>query len=138
MISYVRGKLVEKTPTYVIVETNGVGFELRIPLSSFKTLGEIRRLLKPGGTVMILEFSMPSNRILKSLYLLYLRWFVPLLGRTISGDDHAYKYLNTSIEHFDNMNNFRYLMLKAGFVDVHTSVLTLSLVCLYLGYKPTC
>lgn len=41
MISYVRGKLVKKTPTYVVVETNGVGFKLRIPLSSFKTLGEI-------------------------------------------------------------------------------------------------
>lgn len=41
MISYVRGKLVIKTPTYIVVETNGVGFKLRIPLSSFKTLGEI-------------------------------------------------------------------------------------------------
>jgi Holliday junction DNA helicase RuvA len=41
MISYVRGKLVKKTPTYVVVETNGVGFKLRIPLSSFKTLGEL-------------------------------------------------------------------------------------------------
>lgn len=115
-----------------------MSFGIRNTPNPSKTLGEIRRLLKPGGKVMILEFSMPSNRIFKSLYLLYLRRFVPLLGRIISGDDHAYKYLNTSIEHFVNVNSFRYLMLKAGFSDIHVTELTLSLVCLYLGYKPAC
>jgi demethylmenaquinone methyltransferase/2-methoxy-6-polyprenyl-1,4-benzoquinol methylase len=115
-----------------------MSFGIRNTPNPFKTLGEIGRLLKPGGTVTILEFSMPSNRIFKSLYLLYLRRSVPLIGRIISGDNHAYKYLNTSIEHFDNVNSFRYLMQKAGFADIHTTRLTLSLVCLYMGHKPAC
>ncbi len=115
-----------------------MSFGIRNTPDPFKTLGEIRRLLKPGGTVLILEFSMPSNRILRNCYLLYLRRFVPLLGRIISGDDHAYKYLNTSIENFVNVKNFRYLMLKADFSNVRATPLTLGVIGLYLGYKPAC
>jgi len=115
-----------------------MSFGIRNTSDPLKTLGEIHRLLKPGGMALILEFSIPKNRIFRSCYLLYLRRFVPLIGRIISGDDHAYRYLNTSIENFDNVKNFRYFMLKTGFSKVHVTPLTLAVVCLYLGYKPTC
>jgi len=89
-----------------------MGFGIRNTPDALKTLTEIRRLLKPGGTALILEFSMPANRILRSFYLFYLRFFVPLLGRLLSGDNHAYRYLNKSIENFHRSDDFCRIMQR--------------------------
>jgi demethylmenaquinone methyltransferase/2-methoxy-6-polyprenyl-1,4-benzoquinol methylase len=113
-----------------------MGFGIRNTPDAFKTLTEIHRLLKEGGTALILEFSMPANRILKGFYLFYLRFFVPLLGRLLSGDNHAYRYLDTSIENFHRPDDFRRLMQKAGFSDISAKPLTFGVACLYQGTKP--
>jgi len=113
-----------------------MGFGIRNTPDAFKTLTEIRRLLKPGGTALILEFSMPASRILRSFYLSYLRFFVPLLGRLLSGNNHAYRYLDKSIENFHRADDFRRLMQKAGFSDVSATPLTFSVACLYQGTRP--
>jgi demethylmenaquinone methyltransferase/2-methoxy-6-polyprenyl-1,4-benzoquinol methylase len=113
-----------------------MGFGIRNTPDAFKTLIEIRRLLKPGGKTLILEFSMPANRILRGFYLFYLRFFVPLLGRLLSGDNHAYRYLDTSIENFHRPDDFCRLMQKAGFSDVSATPLTFGVACLYQGTKP--
>ncbi|MDT8303233.1 MAG: bifunctional demethylmenaquinone methyltransferase/2-methoxy-6-polyprenyl-1,4-benzoquinol methylase UbiE, partial [Sedimentisphaerales bacterium] len=112
-----------------------MGFGIRNTPDAFKTLSEIYRLLRQGGTVLILEFSLPSNRIIRKCYLLYLRNFVPLLGRVLSGDKNAYRYLNTSVEKFYSMNDFTSLMRKAGFNDVSAAPLTFGIVCLYKASK---
>jgi len=57
-------------------------------------LQEIHRVLKPDGRVLILEFSLPQQKLLKNLHLLYLRTFIPFIGGIISGDQTAYRYLN--------------------------------------------
>jgi demethylmenaquinone methyltransferase/2-methoxy-6-polyprenyl-1,4-benzoquinol methylase len=114
-----------------------MSFGIRNTPDLLRSLSEIYRLLKPGGMTLILEFSMPGNLIFRSCYLLYLRRFVPLLGRIISGDDYAYKYLNISIENFVSVENFQNSMLIAGFTNVQTTPLTLGVVCLYSGYKQT-
>ena len=113
-----------------------MSFGIRNTTDSLTMLREMHRLLKPGGTVLILEFSIPSNRVIRNCYLSYLRRFVPILGRIISGDNHAYKYLNTSIENFDNVENFLSFMLKTGFSNVHASPLTFGVAYLYQGHKP--
>ncbi|MGB2864665.1 MAG: bifunctional demethylmenaquinone methyltransferase/2-methoxy-6-polyprenyl-1,4-benzoquinol methylase UbiE [Sedimentisphaerales bacterium] len=113
-----------------------MGFGIRNTPDAFKTLTEIHRLLKQGGTAMILEFSMPANRILRGCYLLYLRFFVPLLGRLLSGDNHAYRYLDKSIESFHRSDNFCNLMQKAGFSNVCAAPLTFGVACLYQGTRP--
>ena len=110
-----------------------MGFGIRNTPDAFKTLTEIHRLLKPGGTALILEFSMPANRILRSCYLFYLRFFVPLLGRLLSGDNHAYRYLDTSIEKFYRPDAFCRIMQKAGFSNVSATPLTFGVACLYQG-----
>jgi demethylmenaquinone methyltransferase/2-methoxy-6-polyprenyl-1,4-benzoquinol methylase len=115
-----------------------MSFGIRNTPDPLGTLGEIHRLLKPGGTVLILEFTIPTNRILRCFYLLYLRRFVPFLGRIISDDDHAYKYLNTSIENFISVKKFLSFMLKAGFSNIHATPLTFGVACLYKGCKPLC
>ena len=112
-----------------------MGFGIRNTPDAFKTLTEIHRLLKPDGTMLILEFSMPANRILRGFYLFYLRFFVPLLGRLLSGDNHAYRYLNTSIENFHNADDFCRIMQKAGFSDVSAKPLTFGVASLYKGTR---
>ena len=113
-----------------------MGFGIRNTPDAFKTLTEIHRLLKQGCTALILEFSMPANRILRGFYLFYLRFFVPLLGRLLSGDNHAYRYLDTSIESFHRADDFRRIMQKAGFSDVSATPLTFGVACLYQGTRP--
>ena len=115
-----------------------MSFGIRNTPDVLKTLKEIHRLLQPGGKVLILEFSMPTNQIFKMSYLLYLRSFVPFLGRLLSGDTHAYKYLTKSIESFVSSKDFLSFMLKAGFSDVQATPLSFGVVCLYQGFKPAC
>jgi demethylmenaquinone methyltransferase/2-methoxy-6-polyprenyl-1,4-benzoquinol methylase len=112
-----------------------MGFGIRNTPDAFKTLCEIHRLLKKDGTALILEFSLPSNRIIRKCYLLYLRNFVPIIGRLISGDKNAYRYLNTSIESFYSIDDFSELMRKAGFEDVNTTPLTFGVACIYEASK---
>ncbi|MHC4727041.1 MAG: bifunctional demethylmenaquinone methyltransferase/2-methoxy-6-polyprenyl-1,4-benzoquinol methylase UbiE [Planctomycetota bacterium] len=112
-----------------------MGFGIRNTPDVLKTLREIYRLLKQGGTVLILEFAPPSNRIFRIFYLLYLRNFVPMFGRLLSGKKHAYRYLNTSIENFYSADDFTSLMQKAGFSDVNTIPLTFGIVCIYKASK---
>jgi len=112
-----------------------MGFGIRNTPDALKTLTEIHRLLKKGGTALILEFSMPANRIIRSGYLFYLRFVVPLFGRLLSRDKSAYSYLNTSIENFHRPEAFCNLMQKAGFSNVCAVPLTFGVACLYQGTK---
>ncbi len=113
-----------------------MGFGIRNTPDAFKTLTEIHRLLKQGGTALILEFSMPANRILRGCYLFYLRFFVLLLGRLLSGDNQAYRYLDQSIENFHCADDFCRLMQKAGFSNISTKPLTFGVACLYQATRP--
>jgi demethylmenaquinone methyltransferase/2-methoxy-6-polyprenyl-1,4-benzoquinol methylase len=101
------------------------------------TLGEIHRILKPGGQAVILEFSLPSSRMIRWVYLRYLRHVVPRLGALISGDRHAYRYLNASIEAFHQPKAFSAALREAGFGQVTARPLTMGVASLYSGYKPS-
>ncbi|MCP4257888.1 MAG: bifunctional demethylmenaquinone methyltransferase/2-methoxy-6-polyprenyl-1,4-benzoquinol methylase UbiE [Planctomycetes bacterium] len=114
-----------------------MGFGIRNTSDVLKTLCEIHRLLKQGGTTLILEFSPPSNRIIRKFYLLYLRHFVPMLGRLLSGKKQAYRYLNTSIEYFYSAEDFSSFMRKAGFSDISATPLTFGVVHIYKATKST-
>jgi demethylmenaquinone methyltransferase/2-methoxy-6-polyprenyl-1,4-benzoquinol methylase len=115
------------------IVTMGLGIRNTPDVS--KTISEIYRLLKYGGMALILEFSIPTNRILRKCHLFYLRRFLPLLGRLISGDKKAYHYLSTSIENFYDMNEFCRLMRKSGFSNVSATPLTFGVACIYKGVK---
>ena len=112
-----------------------MSFGIRNTPDISKTLKEIYRLLQPGGKVLILEFSIPTNPILKTCYLLYLRRFLPFIGRLLSGDKYAYTYLKTSIMTFIR-TDFTSVMHDAGFRNIHSDPLTLGIACLYRGLKP--
>lgn len=112
-----------------------MAFGIRNTVDAGGTLGEIHRLLKPGGAALILEFSLPENRAVRWCYLKYLRSVVPWIGAAVSGDRRAYRYLDESIESFYRPQAFSSLMRRMGFREVSVIPLTLGVASIYQGTK---
>ena len=110
-----------------------ISFGIRNVLDVSQGLREMRRILKPGGRALILEFSLPANRPFRACYLFYFRNILPRLGALISGDSHAYTYLNKTVETFPYGEDFCKLMRDAGFEDVTATPLTFGIASLYQG-----
>lgn len=112
-----------------------MAFGIRNTTDAAETLDEIHRLLKSGGTAVILEFSLPGNRVVRACYLAYLRSVVPLVGGLVSGDKQAYQYLDRSIEMFHGPDVFSAMMGRAGFSQVEVTPLTCGIASIYEGGK---
>jgi len=110
-----------------------ISFGIRNVLDVSAGLREMRRVLRPGGRALILEFSLPGNRLLRALYLFYFRNILPLLGGLISGDASAYRYLNETVESFPYGEAFCVLMRDAGFSGVRAIPLSFGIATLYVG-----
>jgi demethylmenaquinone methyltransferase / 2-methoxy-6-polyprenyl-1,4-benzoquinol methylase len=98
-------------------------------------LRELRRILKPGGTLAILEFSTPPNALLASLYGFYSRTILPAIGGMISGSKDAYAYLPESVRKFPDADGLADQMRDAGFVNVRFERMTAGIVALHLGER---
>ncbi len=112
-----------------------MAFGIRNTADASATLREIHRVLKCGGTALILEFSLPACPVMRWFYLRYLRLAVPFIGALISRDRHAYRYLNESIEGFHSAEDFVALMRHAGFDEVSVVPLTFGVASIYRGAK---
>ena len=99
-------------------------------------LGEIRRVLRPGGAVVVLEFSKPRAFPVKQLYDAYSRYVLPRIGQAVSGSEGAYRYLPASVAAFPDGPDFLQRLRAAGFADVRWSPLTFGIASLYKGYAP--
>ena len=95
---------------------------------------EMLRVLKPGGKLLILEFSMPSNPLFSLLYKIYMAIFLPFIGFTLSGTD-AYYYLKNSVFSFPQPQEIKNLLENAGAVNVSYFRKTFGSVTFYLGEK---
>lgn len=113
-----------------------VAFGIRNLTDLPKGFNEMFRVLKPGGTAAILEFSRPAGPLFARLYRFYLHRILPNLAGMISGDPEAYKYLAESIEGFYSQEEICDMMKAAGFVDISYNPLTLGIVTLYTGHRP--
>jgi demethylmenaquinone methyltransferase/2-methoxy-6-polyprenyl-1,4-benzoquinol methylase len=98
-------------------------------------LREIYRVLKKGGTLLILEFSRPSNTLIWALASFYLRNVVPFTGRLFSGDKKAYTYFSNTIEQFYPQNKFISLLKKTGYKSISVKKMTAGMVSLYIAEK---
>ncbi len=98
-------------------------------------LKDIHRTLSDEGLALILEFSLPENKFFKSLHLFYLRYILPVIGKIVSGDVEAYRYLNKTIETFPYGDDFILLMKDSGFHDCERFPLTMGIVTIYRGKK---
>ena len=100
-----------------------------------KGLEEMHRTLKPEGKVVILELSVPTNKIIRNLYKLYFTRLLPLVGGHVSGKRSAYTYLPASVLNFPGPREFQEMMRKAGFKSVRHKALTFGICRLYTGIK---
>ena len=98
-------------------------------------LRELLRVLKPGGTLAILEFSQPPNPVLSRVYDFYSKSILPVLGGWISGSRDAYTYLPESVRKFPGAEELAEQMREAGFVDVEFERLTAGIVALHRGQR---
>lgn len=112
-----------------------IAFGIRNMPDTESCLRGLHRLLRKQGKIVVLEFSLPKSRIMRSLHLFYLRRVVPIVGRVLSGDDYAYSYLNKTIETFPHGAEFGELMRRAGFDNIKCRPLTFGIVSLYTGIK---
>lgn len=122
----------ESTSVDVLTMSFGIRNVLDVPLA----FREMLRVLRPGGRALILEFSLPANRVIRRLHLFYLRHLLPRIGGFLAGDVAAYRYLNQTIETFPFGDTFCAWMEKEGFENVQAYPLTFGIATLYTADRP--
>ncbi|WP_375579136.1 bifunctional demethylmenaquinone methyltransferase/2-methoxy-6-polyprenyl-1,4-benzoquinol methylase UbiE [Marivirga tractuosa] len=100
-----------------------------------KGLAEMFRVLRPGGKVVVLEFSKPKSFPFKQLFNFYFKNILPTLGKTISKDNAAYNYLPESVRSFPDGKDFTAILDKLGFKNTVCKPLTLGISSIYTGIK---
>jgi demethylmenaquinone methyltransferase/2-methoxy-6-polyprenyl-1,4-benzoquinol methylase len=111
-----------------------VAFGIRNVGDPLAALREVHRALRPGGRIVVLEFSMPAG-FLGRVYRMYFSRILPRVGGLVSGDPSAYSYLPASVAGFPTPAEFGDLMKDAGFVGVRWELLTGGIACLHRGEK---
>ncbi len=96
---------------------------------------EMHRVLRPGGSLCVIELSTPRNPLIFSLYKFYTTRLIPLLGRSISKDARAYSYLPESIAAVPQGNDMLEIMRRAGFSDCTFHAMTFGVCTIYMGKK---
>ncbi|MFT7345791.1 MAG: demethylmenaquinone methyltransferase/2-methoxy-6-polyprenyl-1,4-benzoquinol methylase, partial [Cryomorphaceae bacterium] len=96
---------------------------------------EIRRVLRPGGKAIVLEFSKPKHFPLKQIYFGYFKYIMPLFGKAISKDKAAYSYLPKSVLAFPEGKEFEAVLAEAGFTKSNQKTVTGGIASIYTAWK---
>ncbi len=98
-------------------------------------LNEIKRVLHPGGKLIVLEFTKPKIPVIKQFYNFYLKVLTPWIGTMISKNKNAYKYLNDSVQKFPEGDDFVTILNKLGYKNASCKTLSLGICSIYCGEK---
>ncbi|MBV5339679.1 MAG: bifunctional demethylmenaquinone methyltransferase/2-methoxy-6-polyprenyl-1,4-benzoquinol methylase UbiE [Deltaproteobacteria bacterium] len=111
-----------------------IAFGIRNVVDRRLGLAEMWRVMRPGGRVIILEFSTPRSLLFRQLYYFYFRRLLPVVGGLFSRYN-AYKYLPDSVLEFPSQEEFSRMMSEAGFRNIHLHELTFGIATIYVGEK---
>lgn len=117
-------------------DTVTMSFGLRNVVDTCKALAELFRVTKPGGRMVICEFSTPPNPAFRGLYRFYNDRILPVIARAVSSNADAYDYLNESIQDWPDQARLAALIRHAGWTDVAWRNLTMGIVALHRATKP--
>lgn len=117
-------------------EAATIAFGLRNLAAVETGFSELLRVLKPGGRLVVLEFSKPTTPVLRSVFRIYFNRLLPLFGGFISGSKSAYQYLPESVLSFPDQKELASIMRRAGFEEVTFQNLSGGIAALHLGMRP--
>jgi len=100
-----------------------------------KGLSEMHRVTRNGGSVAVLELTIPANPVVKAFYRLYLHGILPIVGRIASKDRSAYEYLPASVEQFPQRERFTEIMARTGWRNCRYESLTFGIATMYTAEK---
>jgi demethylmenaquinone methyltransferase/2-methoxy-6-polyprenyl-1,4-benzoquinol methylase len=100
-----------------------------------KGLKEMWRVLKPGGKLVVLEFTKPKQIAFKGLYNLYIKTIAPVIGKMVAKNKEAYQYLNDSVQKFPEGTEFVEILNQVGYKNTYVQSLTLQICSIYCGSK---
>ena len=112
-----------------------IAFGLRNVTDKQQALSEMRRVIKPGGRVMVLEFSHPKGDPLKAIYDIYSFKILPFMGKVVAKDEESYRYLAESIRMHPDQETLKGMMEEAGLERCEYHNLTGGIVAVHRGYK---
>ena len=112
-----------------------IGFGLRNVTDKARALGQMRRVLKTGGQLLVLEFSKPTTPTLQSLYDAYSFRLLPLMGRLVAGDADSYRYLAESIRRHPDQETLLAMLRDAGLAECRYHNLMGGIVAVHRGYR---
>ncbi len=112
-----------------------VSFGVRNFANLEKGLGEMLRVLKPSGKLVVLEFSKPKQFLFKKIYSLYMKTAAARIGKWIAKNREAYQYLNESVNAFPEGENFLAILNKVGYKNFYSKKLSLGICSIYCGQK---
>jgi demethylmenaquinone methyltransferase/2-methoxy-6-polyprenyl-1,4-benzoquinol methylase len=112
-----------------------ISFGIRNVTRPQEALNEAYRVLKPGGRLMVLEFSQIPNAMMQKAYDLYSFNIIPRIGQLIANDRDSYQYLVESIRKFPDQDTFLGMVKKAGFEQASYRNLSMGIACLHSGWK---
>jgi demethylmenaquinone methyltransferase / 2-methoxy-6-polyprenyl-1,4-benzoquinol methylase len=151
MLGFGREKIKKLGLSHIIALQQGDSETINFPDASFdavtvsfgvrnfenleKGLSEIKRVLKPGGKLVVLEFSKPKAAGVKQLYQLYMNHVAPGFGKLFSKNKHAYKYLDESIKKFPEGKNFTSILDNLGFQHTYCKPQSFGICSIYCGEK---
>lgn len=111
-----------------------IAFGIRNVVDRKLGLAEMWRVLRPGGRMIILEFSTPRSQLFRQLYYFYFRRMLPIVGGLFSRYN-AYKYLPDSVLEFPSQEEFSTMIAETGFRNIHLHELTFGIATIYVGEK---
>ena len=112
-----------------------ISFGIRNVTRPQEALNEAFRVLKPGGRLMVLEFSQIPNELMQKVYDLYSFNIIPRMGKVIANDRDSYQYLVESIRKFPDQDTFLSMVRQAGFENAKYRNLSMGIACLHSGWK---